>query len=86
LIEAARTPDVLVIGGGIAGAGLAAVADRNIEVAVLERDLAPLDRVRGEYAPPRGVAELRRLGLLDWCRDGGPSIRRPSRSVSTARG
>jgi 2-polyprenyl-6-methoxyphenol hydroxylase-like FAD-dependent oxidoreductase len=66
VIEAAQSPDIVVIGGGIAGAGLAVVlAERNIEVAVLERDLAPIDRVRGEYAPPWGVAELRRIGLLD---------------------
>lgn len=58
--------DVVIIGGGIAGAALAAVLAREgIQVAVLERDVTPIDRVRGEYAPPWGVAELKRLGLLD---------------------
>ncbi|WP_395708084.1 hypothetical protein [Reyranella sp.] len=51
-----RSHDVVIIGGGIAGAALAAV---------LARDLTPVDRVRGEYAPPWGVAELKRLALLD---------------------
>jgi 2-polyprenyl-6-methoxyphenol hydroxylase-like FAD-dependent oxidoreductase len=61
-----RSHDVVIVGGGIAGAALACVlARRAIDVAVLERDLAPIDRVRGEYAPPWGVIELERLGLLD---------------------
>ena len=32
---------------------------------VLERDLEPVDRVRGEFMAPWGVAEASRLGLLD---------------------
>ena len=61
-----RSQDVVVLGGGIAGAALATVlARQGIQVAMLDRDLAPVDRVRGEYAPPWGVAELERLGLLD---------------------
>src|SRR6188768_4262744 len=59
-------PDVVIAGGGIAGSALAAVLARgNIEVAVLERDLEPADRVRGESMVPWGVIELRRLGLYD---------------------
>lgn len=58
--------DVAVVGGGIAGSALATVlARKGIAVAVLERDLAPADKVRGEYMAPWGVAELKRLGLLD---------------------
>jgi 2-polyprenyl-6-methoxyphenol hydroxylase-like FAD-dependent oxidoreductase len=56
----------VIVGGGIAGSALAAVLARgNIEVAVLEQDLEPVDRVRGESLAPWGVIELRRLGLLD---------------------
>lgn len=57
--------EVAIIGGGIAGASLATVLARNgIPVVVLERDIVPVDRVRGEYMAPWGVVELRRLGLL----------------------
>jgi 2-polyprenyl-6-methoxyphenol hydroxylase-like FAD-dependent oxidoreductase len=60
------TPDVVIAGGGIAGSALAAVLARgNVQVAVLEHDLAPVDRVRGEVMAPWGVIELRRLGLYD---------------------
>src|SRR6266404_2942894 len=58
--------DVVNVGGGIAGSALATVlARKGIAVAVLERDLAPADKVRGEYIAPWGVAELKHLGLLD---------------------
>ncbi|MBN9089370.1 MAG: FAD-dependent monooxygenase [Reyranella sp.] len=60
------TPDVVIAGGGIAGSALAAVLARgHVQVAVLEHDLAPVDRVRGESLAPWGVIELRRLGLYD---------------------
>ena len=61
-----ETYDVVIVGGGIAGGALAAVLARSgIAVAVLERDPVPLDRVRGEFMAPWGVAELKRLGLLE---------------------
>jgi 2-polyprenyl-6-methoxyphenol hydroxylase-like FAD-dependent oxidoreductase len=61
-----RTPDVVIAGGGIAGSALAAVLARgNVQIAVLEHDLEPVDRVRGESMAPWGVIELRRLGLYD---------------------
>ena len=47
------TPDVVIAGGGIAGSALAAVLARgNVRVAVLEHDLEPVDRVRGETMAP----------------------------------
>ena len=58
--------DIVIVGGGIAGSALAAVLAREgIAVAVLERDPVPVDRVRGEFMVPWGVAELKRLGLFD---------------------
>lgn len=61
-----RAHEVVIVGAGIAGSALATVlAWRGIAVAVLERDIEPVDRVRGEYMVPWGVAELKRLGLLD---------------------
>ena len=61
-----ETHDVVIVGGGIAGSALATVlARKGVAVAVLERDLAPVDKVRGEYIAPWGVAELKRLGLLE---------------------
>lgn len=59
-------PDVVIVGGGIAGGVLATVLARNgLEVFVLERETTYPDRVRGEYMPPWGVVEFKRLGLLD---------------------
>jgi 2-polyprenyl-6-methoxyphenol hydroxylase-like FAD-dependent oxidoreductase len=58
--------DIIIVGGGIAGGALATVLARNgISVAVLERDPVPIDRVRGEFMAPWGVAELKRLGLFE---------------------
>jgi 2-polyprenyl-6-methoxyphenol hydroxylase-like FAD-dependent oxidoreductase len=58
--------DVVVVGGGIAGSALATTLARGgLAVGVLERDLQPVDRVRGEFMAPWGVVELKRLGLLD---------------------
>ena len=61
-----ETCDVVIVGGGIAGCALATVLARGgVAVAVLERDLVPVDRVRGEFMAPWGVAELQRLDLFD---------------------
>ncbi len=58
--------DVVIVGGGIAGSGLALVlARRGATVTVLERQQDYADRVRGEYMHPWGVAEAQRLGILD---------------------
>lgn len=59
-------PDVLVVGGGFAGASLAlALARGGLRVLVLEREREFRDRVRGELVYPWGVAEGRRLGLVE---------------------
>ncbi|HEV2127000.1 MAG TPA: NAD(P)/FAD-dependent oxidoreductase, partial [Thermomicrobiales bacterium] len=59
-------PDVLVIGGGIAGCGLASVLARaGMSVIVVERTTRFIDRIRGEFAHPWGVRELERVNLLD---------------------
>ena len=59
-------PDVVVVGGGIAGASLSTVLARSgIRVLLLERQRAYRDRVRGEYMAPWGVLEARALGLED---------------------
>jgi flavin-dependent dehydrogenase len=56
--------DVVVVGGGIAGAAFAkAAAEAGIGVTVLERQVTYRDKVRGELMVPWGVIEARRLGL-----------------------
>jgi 2-polyprenyl-6-methoxyphenol hydroxylase-like FAD-dependent oxidoreductase len=58
--------DVIVVGGGFAGASLAlALARGGVRVLVLEREREFRDRVRGELVYPWGVADGRRLGLLE---------------------
>jgi len=58
--------DIVVVGGGIAGATLALVLARaGLTVAVLEQQLSYRDRVRGEYMQPWGVAEAQHLGISE---------------------
>ncbi len=59
--------DVVVVGGGVAGASLAALlAESGFSVFVLERETVFRDRVRGEWlAPWGGVSEVRACGLED---------------------
>ncbi len=66
------SPDVVVVGAGIAGASLAGVlARRGLEVVVLERQREYRDRVRGEYMALWGVLEARQLGLEEALRGAG---------------
>jgi menaquinone-9 beta-reductase len=58
--------DVLVVGGGLGGSALAKVmADAGARVLILEQVARFKDRVRGEFLPPWGVAEARKLALED---------------------
>ncbi len=58
--------DVAIVGGGLAGAGLATVMARaGRRVLLVERTTVFRDRVRGEWLAPWGVAEARRAGLFE---------------------
>lgn len=64
--------DVAIVGGGTAGSALAVVLARNgISVLVLEKSTQYVDRVRGEFIVPWGVAEAGALGILDCLVDAG---------------
>ena len=68
----ANEPDVVIVGGGIAGSALAiALARGGVEVVVLEATEVFEDRVRGESMMPWGVAEAAGLGVLDPLRAAG---------------
>ncbi len=59
-------PDLVVIGGGPAGATLAALAaKRGVATLVIEKDRFPRDKVCGEFVSAEGCAVLARLGVLD---------------------
>ena len=61
-----EAPEIVIAGGGIAGCALATVLARaGLSAVVLERELAHIDQVRGEFLAVWGVAEASHLGLLD---------------------
>ncbi|HEV8339358.1 MAG TPA: geranylgeranyl reductase family protein [bacterium] len=61
----ARSVEVLVVGGGPAGAAAAAaLAGRGREVLVLERSLFPREKLCGDFIHPYGVVALEPLGVL----------------------
>ena len=63
--------DVIIIGGGMAGATLAKrLAEQKIRTLVVEREYRFRDRVRGEGILPWGVTEAKALGIYDLLRDG----------------
>jgi 2-polyprenyl-6-methoxyphenol hydroxylase-like FAD-dependent oxidoreductase len=66
------SPDLVIVGGGIGGGAVATVLARDgIEIVVLECETVFPDRVRGEWIAPWGVAEAKRLDLLDLLREHG---------------
>ncbi|MGH2758466.1 MAG: FAD-dependent oxidoreductase [Actinomycetota bacterium] len=69
------TPDVVIVGGGIAGSALGTVlARRGLDALVLEKQTEYRDRVRGESMLGWGVAETKRLGLYDVLVDAGGHV------------
>jgi 2-polyprenyl-6-methoxyphenol hydroxylase-like FAD-dependent oxidoreductase len=66
------TPDVIVAGGGVAGATVAAaMASLDYRVLVIEPGLDNTKRLAGELIHPPGVSALRELGLLAALEDAG---------------
>jgi 2-polyprenyl-6-methoxyphenol hydroxylase-like FAD-dependent oxidoreductase len=69
------TPDVVIVGGGIAGSSLAyGLASQGLEVTVLESSAEFEDRVRGEAMMPWGVNEARQLGVEQVLLDAGAHV------------
>lgn len=61
-----NSPEIVVVGAGVGGGAMACVLARaGLDVAVLERSEHHVDRVRGEWLAPWGIAEASTLGLLD---------------------
>ncbi|HMC38472.1 MAG TPA: NAD(P)/FAD-dependent oxidoreductase [Acidimicrobiales bacterium] len=71
----AGVSDVVIVGGGIAGASLAyALASQGLGVTVLEASLTFEDRVRGESMQVWGVKEARQLGIEKELLDAGAHV------------
>ena len=65
-------PDVVIVGGGVAGATLGIVLARaGASVALVEREATFRDRVRGDSMFPWGAAIAQDLGIHDLLREGG---------------
>jgi 2-polyprenyl-6-methoxyphenol hydroxylase-like FAD-dependent oxidoreductase len=66
------SPEIVVVGAGVAGAAMAIVLAREgHSVLVLEKSTQHIDKVRGESITPWGVAEALELGLHDILLDAG---------------
>ena len=64
--------DIAIVGGGIAGSSLAITMQRaGWSTALIEREPAFRDRVRGEACHPWGVKELLELDLMPFVRQIG---------------
>jgi 2-polyprenyl-6-methoxyphenol hydroxylase-like FAD-dependent oxidoreductase len=58
--------DIVIVGGGIAGASLGVAASRlNLRVLIVEAEREFRDRIRGEGLHSWGVREARRIGIAD---------------------
>jgi 2-polyprenyl-6-methoxyphenol hydroxylase-like FAD-dependent oxidoreductase len=66
MASSAGGPDVVIVGAGIAGSALAiSLAGSGHGVMLLEKSSVHVDRVRGEFIVPWGVAEASSLGILE---------------------
>ena len=58
--------DVVIVGAGVAGGAMGTrLARSGLSVLMLERTQVHVDRIRGEWLAPWGIAEAMQLGLLD---------------------
>lgn len=65
-MSSADDAEVVIVGGGVAGSALAiALARAGHPVTIIEKSHKHVDRVRGEWMAPWGVAETERLGLYE---------------------
>ncbi len=70
--EVGGMTDVVIVGGGIAGASAACrLSAGGLEVVLLEKQRAYHDLVRGEWLAPWGIREAQRLGVYDCFGAGG---------------
>lgn len=61
-----KTVDLLIIGGGLAGASLGrSMAIAGAQVLIIEKDTSFRDRIRGEILLPWGSVEAKELGIYD---------------------
>jgi squalene monooxygenase len=68
--HATSSPEIIIIGAGIAGSALAySLSHAGRRVLLIERDLSPPDRIVGELLQPGGVAALTELGMEE-CLEG----------------